>query len=114
MMGLSPPILGEDVVLDMGVFNSLALALIALEAGLELSLESLKRFKKTFGSIILFKIPLAWIMVGGLFVLLASTVLPTVLTIKVWPEINSPGACPVWIVVTPKLRIQSISSSCAL
>ncbi|MFT7579165.1 MAG: Kef-type K+ transport system membrane component KefB [Myxococcota bacterium] len=76
LMGLDPPILSGQIVEDMGVFNSLALALIALEAGLELSLDAMRRFKKTLASIILFKIPLSWIMVGGGFVALASTLLP--------------------------------------
>ncbi len=76
MMGLSPPILTEAAVGDMKVFNGLALALIALEAGLELNLEALRRFKRTLSSIILFKMPLSWLMVGGGFVALALTVMP--------------------------------------
>ncbi len=76
LTGIDPPLLSTGVVQDMRVFNDLALALIALEAGLELSLDALKRFKRTLASIILFKIPLSWLLLGGAFVLLALTVLP--------------------------------------
>ncbi len=76
MMGIDPPLLPADSVADMAVFKSLALALIALEAGLELSLDAMKRFRKTLGGIILFKIPLSWLMIGGTLVLLGSTVFP--------------------------------------
>ena len=62
-------------VADMKVFNDLALALIALEAGLELKIDSIKRVARTLGSIILFKVPLSWLLVGGAFVL-ASPLLP--------------------------------------
>jgi len=75
LMGITP-LLPAEAVADMSVFKSLALALIALEAGLELSLDAMKRFKKTIGSIILFKIPMSWIFVGGAVVLLGSTIFP--------------------------------------
>ena len=44
----------------------------------------------------------------------SSTLPPTVLAMSVWPEITSPGPCPVWMVVTPKLRTHSTSGSRAL
>ncbi len=44
----------------------------------------------------------------------SSTVRPVVLATSVCPDISSPGACPVWIVVTPKLRSHSIRSSWGL
>ncbi|PKN56268.1 MAG: hypothetical protein CVU56_16895 [Deltaproteobacteria bacterium HGW-Deltaproteobacteria-14] len=76
LMGIAEPLIPRSVVVDMRVFNELALALIALEAGLELDLGAIRRFKRTLASIILFKIPLAWLFVGGAFVLLAATVFP--------------------------------------
>lgn len=75
LMGI-PPLLTHDAVADMGVFKTLALALIALEAGLELKLDAMRRFRRTLASIILFKIPLAWLFIGGTFVALTATVLP--------------------------------------
>ncbi|MGM0576731.1 MAG: cation:proton antiporter [Myxococcota bacterium] len=68
-------LLGAHVVEDLQVFNTLALALIALEAGLELELGAIRRVARTLGSIVAFKIPLAWLMVGGAF-LAASPLLP--------------------------------------
>jgi Kef-type K+ transport system membrane component KefB len=67
---LSPAVVGE-----MKVFNTLALALIALEAGLELELGAIRRVAKTLLSIVAFKIPLSWLAVGGTF-LLARGLLP--------------------------------------
>ena len=67
---LGPQIAGlidSAAVEEMKVFNTLALALIALEAGLELRIDSIKRVAKTLASIVAFKIPLAWICVGGAF-----------------------------------------------
>ncbi|MCA9518135.1 MAG: cation:proton antiporter [Myxococcales bacterium] len=75
LMGI-PPLLTPKNIEDMGVFKTLALALIALEAGLELSLEAMKRFRRTIAGIILFKIPLSWLFIGGTFVALTTTVLP--------------------------------------
>ncbi len=63
------------VVVEMKVFNTLALALIALEAGLELKIAAIRRVAKTLLSIVAFKIPLAWLAVGGTF-LLARGLLP--------------------------------------
>jgi len=76
LMGIADPLIPRSVVEDMRVFNELALALIALEAGLELDLGAIRRFKRTLASIILFKMPLSWIIVGGSFVLLAATAFP--------------------------------------
>ena len=68
-------LLNVDVVEDLQVFNTLALALIALEAGLELQLSSLRRVARTLGAILLFKVPLTWLFIGGAF-LAASPLLP--------------------------------------
>jgi Kef-type K+ transport system membrane component KefB len=68
-------LLSPAVVVEMKVFNTLALALIALEAGLELEIAAIRRVAKTLLSIVAFKIPLAWIGVGGTF-LLARGLLP--------------------------------------
>ncbi len=46
-----------STVADFQVFNELALALIALEAGLELNIAALRKVAKTLGSIIAVKIP---------------------------------------------------------
>ncbi|MFT5430980.1 MAG: Kef-type K+ transport system membrane component KefB, partial [Myxococcota bacterium] len=59
-------------VVDLQVFNTLALALIALEAGLELRIDGLKKVLKTLGGILLFKVPLMWFVVGGAFVAAAG------------------------------------------
>lgn len=69
-------LLDKGVVEDLSVFNTLALALIALEAGLELQIASLKRVARTLASILLFKIPLSWLVIGGAF-LAASPLLPS-------------------------------------
>ena len=63
-------VLSEDVVVNLRVFETLALALIALEAGLELDLKAIRRLSKTLGSIILFKVPLSWLVMGGTFLAL--------------------------------------------
>ncbi|MEZ4268306.1 MAG: cation:proton antiporter [Myxococcota bacterium] len=68
-------LLSPAVVVEMKVFNTLALALIALEAGLELEIAAIRRVAKTLLSIVGFKIPLAWLGVGGTF-LLARGLLP--------------------------------------
>ncbi|MCB9729765.1 MAG: cation:proton antiporter [Deltaproteobacteria bacterium] len=68
-------LLSPTVVVEMKVFNTLALALIALEAGLELELGALRRVARTLFSIVAFKIPLAWLGVGGAF-MLARGLLP--------------------------------------
>lgn len=60
---------------QMKIFNSLALALIALEAGLELSLDAIKKVGRTLLSMVALKIPLSWLMIGGAF-LVASPLLP--------------------------------------
>lgn len=67
---VSPAVVGE-----MRVFNTLALALIALEAGLELKIAAIRSVAKILLSIVAFKIPLAWLAVGGTF-LLARGLLP--------------------------------------
>jgi pyrimidine deaminase RibD-like protein len=41
----------------------------------------------------------------------SSTLSPSVFATIVWPLTRAPGACPVWIVVTPKPRIHSMSRS---
>ena len=61
-----------STVSDFQIFNELALALIALEAGLELNIASLRKVAKTLGGIIAVKIPLAWLFIGGAFVAAAS------------------------------------------
>lgn len=68
-------ILSSSVVGDLQVFNTLALALIALEAGLELRLDGLRRVGRSLGAIVALKVPLAWLLVGGAF-LLGSGLLP--------------------------------------
>lgn len=68
-------VLRKEVVTDLESFNMLALALIALEAGIELQVSAIKKVSSSLLSIVAFKIPLSWIMVGGAFVL-ASPLLP--------------------------------------
>jgi len=70
-------ILSSSVVGDLQVFNTLALALIALEAGLELRLDGIRKVGRSLGAIVALKIPLAWLLVGGAF-LLGSPLLPGV------------------------------------
>ena len=60
-------LLEPAVVRDMEVFQTLALALIALEAGLELHVATLRRLARTLSAIVLFKIPLSWLVMGGTF-----------------------------------------------
>jgi Kef-type K+ transport system membrane component KefB len=68
-------VLSSGVVEDMKIFNTLAVALIALEAGLELRIDAIKKVGKSLLSIVLYKVPLSWLMIGGAF-LLASPLMP--------------------------------------
>lgn len=68
-------VLSFAVVEDMKIFNTLAVALIALEAGLELRIASIRKVAKSLLAIVLYKVPLSWLMIGGAF-LLASPLMP--------------------------------------
>jgi Kef-type K+ transport system membrane component KefB len=68
-------VLSSGVVEDMKIFNTLAVALIALEAGLELRIDAIKKVGKSLLSIVLYKVPLSWLMIGGAF-FLASPLMP--------------------------------------
>jgi Kef-type K+ transport system membrane component KefB len=59
--------LSVRVVREMQVFNTLALGLIALGAGLELDLRAIARVWKTLFSTVLFKVPLLLVLMGGTF-----------------------------------------------
>jgi Kef-type K+ transport system membrane component KefB len=61
-------ILSEAVVDNLTVFNQLALGLIAMTAGLELDLKAIARVWKSLTSIVLLKIPLLLVLVGGAFI----------------------------------------------
>ena len=66
-------ILSEPVVAEIRIFNTLALGLIALNAGLEFSLTSLKVIWKTLFSTIALKIILLLCFVGGTFLAIEMT-----------------------------------------
>jgi|GEM_PF-503578 len=68
-------VLSKDVVHDLENFNKLALSLIALEAGLELQMTAIKKVARSLLSIVAFKVPLSWLLIGGAFYL-ASPLLP--------------------------------------
>ncbi len=74
-------VLSQGVVKDLAKFNDLALALIALEAGIELQVSAIKKVASSLLSIVLFKVPMSWIMVGGAFVL-CGPLLPFELTFE--------------------------------
>lgn len=61
-------ILSLEVVENMKVFNTLALGLIATTAGLELDLKAIGRVWKSLTAMVVVKIPLLLLMVGGVFV----------------------------------------------
>lgn len=74
---VAPLILGRDVlsghvVDDMKVFNTLALGLIALTAGLELNLRAIRRVLGTLFGTLAAKLPLLILLVGGTAVALES------------------------------------------
>lgn len=60
-------ILSTTVVQEMRVFNTLALGLIALSAGLELDLQATRRVWKVLTAVVLLKIPLLILCMGGAF-----------------------------------------------
>lgn len=72
---LSPP-----VVLEMKMFNTLALGLIALGAGLELSLKQLGQVIKTLSGTVVAKVVLAVPLVAGAFYLYETNFSPLKLT----------------------------------
>ncbi|MEC8022439.1 MAG: cation:proton antiporter [Myxococcota bacterium] len=74
-------------VADFQIFNELALALIALEAGLELHVNSLKKVAKTLGSIVAVKIPLSWLFIGGAFIA-AAPLLPVGNTLSMTDKLS--------------------------
>jgi Kef-type K+ transport system membrane component KefB len=65
---LGPEIIGvlsKPVVASMGVFNTLALGLIALSAGLEIELGAMRRVARTMLAITTAKVVLLCIVVGA-------------------------------------------------
>jgi Kef-type K+ transport system membrane component KefB len=58
-------ILSRPVVADMGVFNTLALGLIALSAGLEIDIGAMRRVLRTMSAIIVATLVLLLVVVGG-------------------------------------------------
>ncbi|MGE5184536.1 MAG: cation:proton antiporter [Acidobacteriota bacterium] len=65
---LGPEIIGvlsQPVVDDMGVFNTLALGLIALSAGLEIEVAAMRRVMRTMAAIIVATLVLLLVVVGG-------------------------------------------------
>jgi Kef-type K+ transport system membrane component KefB len=74
---LGPGITGffsGPLVADMTIFNAMALALIALSAGLELHASSVKRIARTLTSTIALKVPLLAVLVGGTLLVLHFTI----------------------------------------
>ena len=65
-------ILSGEVVEELKMFNTLALGLIALNAGLELSIDGIKRIARILFSTIAFKLALLPVFVGGTVYTLAS------------------------------------------
>ncbi|MBK8009988.1 MAG: cation:proton antiporter [Deltaproteobacteria bacterium] len=63
-------ILSKAIVTDMRVFNTLALGLIAMTAGLELDLPAIRKVLKTLTFTVLAKVPLLLLVVGGVTFLL--------------------------------------------
>ncbi|MFT4625568.1 MAG: Kef-type K+ transport system membrane component KefB, partial [Myxococcota bacterium] len=66
-------ILSTSVVQEMRVFNTLALGLIATTAGLELDLKSIRRVWKALTAMVVLKIPLLIVLVGGAFYAIESS-----------------------------------------
>lgn len=65
---LGPEVIGvlsEPVVAKMGVFNTLALGLIALSAGLEIEIGAMRRVARTMIAMTLVKVVLLLVVVGG-------------------------------------------------
>ena len=75
-------ILSTRTVAEMSVFNGLALGLIALSAGLELHISSIRRLAGTLLRVVALKVPLLLIFVGGACFLFLS----------IWPVIELPSA----------------------
>jgi len=65
-------ILSHRIVTDMKVFNTLALGLIALTAGLELDIKATRKVFGTLASTVAIKIPLLLVLVGGAFWLIET------------------------------------------
>ena len=65
-------LLSHSVVHDMGVFNTLALGLIALTAGLELSISDIRGFYKALLGTLSAKLPLLLFAVGGTFMFMET------------------------------------------
>ena len=63
-------LLSSGVVEDMKVFNTLALGLIALSAGLELDWAAIRRVARTLLGTLVAKVPLLLLLVGGGYVIL--------------------------------------------
>lgn len=61
-------VLSRQVVVEMQVFNTLALGLIAMAAGLELHVKGLVRLWRTLAATIVVKILVGVVLVGGAFV----------------------------------------------
>ena len=60
-------LLSSHVVQDMRVFNTLALGLIAMTAGLELDFSAIRKVFSTLLSTLIAKLPLLILLVGGVF-----------------------------------------------
>lgn len=58
-------VLSADVVEGMSVFNTLALGLIAITAGLELELGAIRKVARTLTATVIAKVPLLLVLVGG-------------------------------------------------
>ncbi|MCO4763442.1 MAG: cation:proton antiporter, partial [Myxococcales bacterium] len=74
-------ILSEAVVTDMGMFNTLALGLIATTAGLELDARQIQKLWRTLAATIGLKIVLCFVLVGGAFLLVQSLLSPLTVTL---------------------------------
>lgn len=88
-MALGPSISGllsDQVVSDMSTFNTLALGLIALSAGLELHIPAIVRVGRTLASIVALKLPLLLVLVGGAVVGMQTF----------WPTVDVPAGAPLW------------------
>ncbi len=72
ILTLPVDILSDRVVKEMGVFNTLALGLIAITAGLELEVKATRKVLGTLSATVALKIPLLLGLVGGAFIVIET------------------------------------------
>lgn len=105
-MALGPSISGllsDRVVQEMGTFNTLALGFIALSAGLELHVPAIRRVGRTLAAIVLAKLPLLLLLVGGGVVALQH----------IWPVVAVDSGAPLYVLAAV-LAVLGVGTSPAI